>query len=206
MILRHVLDLQGFLIGFIDVYLRWTTEIILSSESLSHTESNNMYHLVSCLCVHISVSYESEKEYDFWRKLQQLGAKDLTPYLIAGAFEDKVALLNEVKGELEVQIGALAQGLEVGAELAEGGVVHLAIERDVVLNLRAAVDAVQDVALQVLVYGVILLQAVQRDAMERQRVGDLLNSRNHFGQKLIFSDIAAETSSFIWQQPTYLLA
>ncbi len=65
MILRHVLDLQGFLIGFIDVYLRWTTEIILSSESLSHTESNNMYHLVSCLCVHISVSYESEKEYDF---------------------------------------------------------------------------------------------------------------------------------------------
>ena len=51
----------------------------------------------------------------------------LTPHLIAGAFEDKVALLNEVKGELEVQIGALAQGLEVGAELPEGGVVHLAI-------------------------------------------------------------------------------
>lgn len=63
----------------------------------------------------------------------------------------------------------------MGAELAEGGVVHLAVERDVVLDLRAAVDAVQDVALQVLVYGVVLLQAVQRDAMERQRVGDLLN-------------------------------
>lgn len=63
----------------------------------------------------------------------------------------------------------------MGAELAEGGVVHLAIERDVVLDLRAAVDAVQDVALQVLVYGVVLLQAVQRDAVERQRVGDLLN-------------------------------
>lgn len=63
----------------------------------------------------------------------------------------------------------------MGAELAEGGVVHLAVERDVVLDLRAAVDAVQDVALQVLVYGVVLLQAVQRDAVERQRVGDLLN-------------------------------
>lgn len=65
----------------------------------------------------------------------------------------------------------------MGTELAEGGVVHLAVERDVVLDLRAAVDAVQDVALQVLVYGVILLQAVQRDAVERQRVGDLLSSR-----------------------------
>lgn len=63
----------------------------------------------------------------------------------------------------------------MGAELAEGGVVHLAVERDVVLDLRAAVDAVQDVALQVLVYGVVLLQPVQRDAVERQRVGDLLN-------------------------------
>lgn len=101
-------------------------------------------------------------------------------YLIAGAFEDKVALLNEVKGEFEVQVGSLAQGLEVGAELAEGGVVHLAIERDVVLDLRAAVDAVQDVALQVLVYGIILLQAVQRDSVKRQRVGDLLESQNDF--------------------------
>ena len=63
----------------------------------------------------------------------------------------------------------------MGAELAKGGVVHLAVERDVVLDLRAAVDAVQDVALQVLVYGVVLLQPVQRDAVERQRVGDLLN-------------------------------
>lgn len=68
----------------------------------------------------------------------------------------------------------------MGAELAEGGVVHLAVERDVVLDLRAAVDAVQDVALQVLVYGVILLQAVQRDAVERQRVGDLLNGKSFF--------------------------
>lgn len=106
-----------------------------------------------------------------------------TPYLIAGAFEDKVALFDEVKGEFEVQIGALAQGLKVSTELAEGGVVHLAVERDVVLDLQAAVDAVQDVALQVLVYGVVLLQAVKRDAVERQRAGDLL-CRNSFSHKL----------------------
>lgn len=62
----------------------------------------------------------------------------------------------------------------MGTELAEGGVVHFAVERDVVLDLRAAVDAVQDVALQVLVYGVVLLQAVQGNAVKRQRVGDLL--------------------------------
>lgn len=97
--------------------------------------------------------------------------------LIARAFENQVALLNEVKGELEVQIGALAQGLQVCAELPKGGVVHLPIEGDVVLDLRAAVDAVQDVALQVLVDGVVLFQAVQRDAVERQRVGDLLRGQ-----------------------------
>lgn len=38
-------------------------------------------------------------------------------------------------------------------------------------------DAVQDVALQVLVYGVVLLQAVQGDAMKWQRVGDLLQKK-----------------------------
>lgn len=75
----------------------------------------------------------------------------------------------------------------MGAELPEGGVVHLAIEGDVVLNLRAAVDAVQDVALQVLVYGVILLQAVQRDAVERQRVGDLLKSQNVASEDILIN-------------------
>lgn len=65
----------------------------------------------------------------------------------------------------------------MGAELAERGVVHLAVERDVVLDLGATVDAVQDVALQVLVDGVVLLQAVQGDAVERQRAGDLLKNR-----------------------------
>lgn len=106
-------------------------------------------------------------------------------YLVAGTFEDQVAFLNEVKGELEVQVGALAQGLQVAAELPKGGVVHLAIERDVVLDLRAAVDAVQDVALQILVYGIVLLQAVQGDAVKRQVAGDVLSSQR-FSQKLVF--------------------
>ena len=54
-------------------------------------------------------------------------------------------------------------------------------------------DAVQDVALQVLVYGVVLLQAVQRDAVERQRVGDLLKSQNDASEELVFGDIGTET-------------
>lgn len=102
------------------------------------------------------------------------------PHLIAGAFEDKVALLDEVKGEFEVQVGALAQGFQVGAELAKSGVVHLAVERDVILDLWATVDTVQNVALQVLVYGVVLLQAIQRDVVEWQRVGDLLKNHKSF--------------------------
>ena len=95
-------------------------------------------------------------------------------HLVAGALEHQVALLDEVEGELKVEVGAAAQGLEVGAELGEGGVVHLAVERDVALDLGAAVDAVQDVGLQVLVDGVVLVQGVQRDAVERQRVGHIL--------------------------------
>lgn len=71
----------------------------------------------------------------------------------------------------------------MGAEFPKGGVVHLAIERDVALDLWAAVDAVQDVALQVLVYGIVLLQAVQRDAVKRQVAGDVLSSERRFSQK-----------------------
>ena len=67
----------------------------------------------------------------------------------------------------------------MGAELAEGGVVHLAVERDVVLDLGAAVDAVQDVTLQVLVHGIVLLQHVKRDAVERQLLGDVLHKHTH---------------------------
>lgn len=84
----------------------------------------------------------------------------------------------------------------MGAELAEGGVVHLAIERDVVLDLGTAVDAVQDVALQVLVDGVVLLQGVQRDAVERQLVGDLLH-RNMWVRILAEKQLRAAFFSYM---------
>lgn len=74
----------------------------------------------------------------------------------------------------------------MGTELPKGGVIHLAIERDVVLDLGAAVDAVQDVALQILVYGIVLLQAVQRDAVKRQVAGDVLSIDKESSQKLVF--------------------
>lgn len=77
----------------------------------------------------------------------------------------------------------------MGAELAEAGVVHLAVEGDVVLDLSAAVDAVQDVALQVVVDGVVLLQGVQRDLVERQRFGDFLQRTSESSatlQKIMF--------------------
>lgn len=47
----------------------------------------------------------------------------------------------------------------------------------------------QDVALQVLVYRVVLLQAVQGNVVEWQRIGDLLKSHNHFSQELVFGSI-----------------
>lgn len=65
----------------------------------------------------------------------------------------------------------------MGTELAEAGVVHLAIEGDVVLDLRTAVDAVEDVALEIVVNGVIFLQGVQRDLVEGERFGDFLEGR-----------------------------
>lgn len=160
------------------------TVLLSGTNRFSQTAITTCRHL--SLPPHISPSCHRSLGYTCENRYKQAIAQ----YLIAGAFEDKVALFDEVKGELEVQIGALAQGFEVGTELAEGGVVHLAIERDVVLDLWAAVDAVQDVALQVLVYGVILLQAVQRDAVERQRVGDLLKSTG-----LVFSNRQLDKSA-----------
>lgn len=74
----------------------------------------------------------------------------------------------------------------MGTELPKGGVIHLAIERDVVLDLRTAVDAVQDVALQILVYGIVLFQAVQRDAVKRQVAGDVLSMDKGSSQRLVF--------------------
>lgn len=101
----------------------------------------------------------------------------MTPDLVAGAFEHEVALLNEVQCELQVEVGAPAQTLQMSAEFGEGRVVQLAVERHVVLDLLAGVQPVQDVALQVRVYRITLLQTIQRDTVERQRTSHVLRYR-----------------------------
>lgn len=45
----------------------------------------------------------------------------------------------------------------MGTELAKAGVVHFAIKGDVILDLCTAVDPMQDVALQILVNGIIFI-------------------------------------------------
>lgn len=65
----------------------------------------------------------------------------------------------------------------MSAKFGEGGVVQLAIQRHVVLNLLAGVQAVQDVTLQVSVDGVALIQAVQRDPMKLQLLSDVLTEK-----------------------------
>lgn len=69
----------------------------------------------------------------------------------------------------------------MSAEFGEGGVVQLPIQRHVVLDLLAGVQAVQDVTLKVRVDGVTLIQVVQRDPVERQRSSDLLTEKERRG-------------------------
>lgn len=71
----------------------------------------------------------------------------------------------------------MAQSLEVRTELAKRSVVHFAIQRDVVLDLRAAVYPMKDVRLQVLVYGFILFQSVQKYSMEGQQLNYFLQRK-----------------------------
>lgn len=65
----------------------------------------------------------------------------------------------------------------MSAEFGEGGVVQLPVQRHVVLDLLAGVQAVQDVTLQVRIDGVALVQTVQRDPVERQRPSDVLTEK-----------------------------
>lgn len=71
----------------------------------------------------------------------------------------------------------MAQGLEVRTEFAKCGVVHFAVERDVVLDLRAAVYPMKDVCLQVLVDGFILLQSIQKYSVEGQQLNYFLQRK-----------------------------
>lgn len=108
----------------------------------------------------------------------------MAPDLEAGAFEHQVTLLNEVQSEPQVEIGAPAQAFQMSAELGEGCVVQLAVERHVVLDLLAGVKPVQDVALQVRVNHITFLQTIQRDPVERQRTSNILRRREKISKKL----------------------
>lgn len=66
----------------------------------------------------------------------------------------------------------------MSAEFGESCVVQFAIKCHIALDLWAGVQAVQDVALQVRVDGVALLQPIQRDTMEWQRASHILRHKN----------------------------
>lgn len=88
--------------------------------------------------------------------------------LVTRAFQHQVALFYEIKRELEVQVGALAQGFEMRTEFSKGCVIHFAIERDVVLYLRTAMYPVKDIGLEILIDSFVLFQPVQEYPMEGQ--------------------------------------
>lgn len=72
----------------------------------------------------------------------------------------------------------MAQGLEVRTEFAKRRVVHFAVERDVVLDLRAAVYPMKDICLQVLVYSFILFQSIQKYSVEGQQLNYFLQRKD----------------------------
>ncbi|TRZ02778.1 hypothetical protein DNTS_017682 [Danionella cerebrum] len=96
-----------------------------------------------------------------------------------------VPALDQVKGELQIKERALTEGFEVSTELPEAAVVHPSIERDVVLDLWAAVDAVEDKPLQIIIDGLVLLQGIQGDLLEWQGLSNLLKGRRR-GEVLKF--------------------
>lgn len=68
-------------------------------------------------------------------------------------------------------------------EFSKRSVVHFAIERDVVLDLRAAVYPMEDVRLQVLVDGFILFQSIQKYSVEGQQLNYFLQRKKE--QKIL---------------------
>lgn len=81
-------------------------------------------------------------------QLVELGQRD-GHHLVAGALDHQVTSLEQIQGELEIQVGALAAGDQVAAELSDCNGVGLAVQADVVHDFLAAVDAVLDVRVEV---------------------------------------------------------
>lgn len=62
-------------------------------------------------------------------------------------------------------------------EFPKRSVVHFAVKRDVVLDLRAAVYPMKDICLQVLVYGFVLFQSIQKYSVEGQQLNYFLQRK-----------------------------
>lgn len=107
----------------------------------------------------------------------ELGQRD-GHHLVAGALDDQMTLLKEVKGQFEVQVRALAAGGEVGADFAHDDGVCSAAEGDVVEDVLAAVDVVLDVGVQVRPDLLAFWELIQADLGEGQQTGDLLKRQD----------------------------
>lgn len=81
-------------------------------------------------------------------------------HLVAGTLDDKVAPLEEVQCELEVQVGSKAPQYQMAADFADEGSIGLAIQGDVAEDVLAAVDPVLDIRVQVTVNVLVVWKVV----------------------------------------------
>lgn len=126
-------------------------------------------------------------------------------HLVAGALDHQVAPLQQVQGQLEVQVGALAAGDQVAAQLAHCEWVGLAVEADVAHDVLAAVDAVLDVRVEVATDLLVVGKVIQGDLGEGQEAGDLLEEEEEQRRQrymrvwwILFSGLSIFTASFFF--------
>lgn len=106
-------------------------------------------------------------------------------HFVAGALDDQVAPLQQVQGQLEVQVGAQAAGDQVAAELGHRQRVGLAVQADVAHDVLAAVDAVLDVRVEVAADLLVVSEVIQGDLGEGQEAGDLLEEEEQGEESLL---------------------
>lgn len=95
-------------------------------------------------------------------------------HFVAGTLDHQVASLEQIQGQFEIQVGALAAGDQVAAELADRDWVSFAIEAYIVHDIFAAVDPVLNICIEVIAYLLVVGKVIQRDLGEGQKAGDLL--------------------------------
>lgn len=88
-----------------------------------------------------------------------------------------MASLKQIQGEFEIQVGTLAAGDQVAAELANCDGVCFAIQANVVHDFLAAIDTVLDIRVEVVAYLCVVVEVIQGDLGEGQKAGDLLWKR-----------------------------